>query len=68
MPGLQIDNGNIRANIQFPGLPMRYTLDGSDPVATSPLYNQPINSKGIFRAAAFNDKAHRGIIAEMENR
>jgi hexosaminidase len=31
LPGAIIDQGKLKANVAFPGLVIRYTLDGSDP-------------------------------------
>ncbi|SHK28477.1 family 20 glycosylhydrolase [Rhodothermus profundi] len=45
-PGAVIENGYLKANAALPGLTIRYTLDGSDPTATSPLYTGPVLLKG----------------------
>lgn len=67
-PGLRIENGRVAANIQYPGLEIRYTTDGSEPEAGSPLYTGPVSGKGLIRAAAFDVRGRRGRIVEMENR
>jgi hexosaminidase len=67
-PGLKSENGRITANIQYPGLEIRYTSDGTDPVASSKLYSIPISEKGIIRFAAFDASGRRGRIMELENK
>jgi hexosaminidase len=42
-PGLKLRDGRVYANIQLPGLEIRYTKDGSDPVAGSMIYTEPLN-------------------------
>lgn len=66
-PGLKTENGGVHANIQFPGLVIRYTTDGSEPTATSNLYSGPITGRGLIRAAAFDVKGRRGRIVSVEN-
>lgn len=54
-PGAKIINGQLYANTSFPGLEIRYTLDGSEPTVNSSLYEGPIetSSKNIA-LKAFN--------------
>ena len=56
LPGAVIEDGELKANIRFPGLVLRYTLDGSDPVADSPVYTKPVkvNANDTVKIAAFN--------------
>lgn len=37
-PGARIVNNRLEANVEYPGLEIRYTLDGSEPTAESPLW------------------------------
>ncbi|MEJ7692462.1 family 20 glycosylhydrolase [Daejeonella sp.] len=67
-PGLKIENGRVAANVQYPGLEMRYTTDGSEPEAGSKLYIGPVSEKGVIKVAAFDAGGRRGRIVEVENR
>lgn len=67
-PGLKLENGNVLANIQYPGLELRYTTDGSEPEATSKLYSGPISEKGMIKMAAFDTAGRKGRVVEVENR
>jgi len=67
-PGLSLDGTSVKANIQIPGLDIRYTTDGTEPIATSALYTQPISTKGLIRAAAFDTSGRRGRITDVENK
>lgn len=44
-PGVVIINETAFINAEFPGLTIRYTTDGSEPTAQSPLYSAPIVAK-----------------------
>ena len=48
----------IIANEHWPGATVRYTLDGSEPTVTSPLYNGPfmLTSGKTIKARAFHPK------------
>ena len=37
-----IENGMLKANVEYPGLKIYYTLDGSEPTVDSPLYEGPV--------------------------
>lgn len=67
-PGLKIKNGRVYANIQLPGLVIRYTTDGTEPDSASSIYTEPLSVKGKFRFAAFDVSGRRGRIAEIENK
>lgn len=67
-PGIKKQNGNIEANNQFPGLELRYTTNGKDPVASSARYLKPITAKGRIRIAAFDVNNRPGEVMEMENK
>jgi hexosaminidase len=65
-PGLKLRDGKVYANIQLPGLEIRYTRDGSDPVAGSTIYTGPLTEKGKFRFAAFDISGRRGRVVGVE--
>ena len=56
LPGAVIEDGEFKANIRFPGLTLRYTMDGSEPTVNSREYKKPVkvNSNDIIKIAAFN--------------
>ncbi|MFB6249898.1 MAG: family 20 glycosylhydrolase [Salinibacter sp.] len=41
-PGATVENDTLRANAALPGLPIRYTTDGTTPTSTSPRYRGPV--------------------------
>ena len=43
MPGAVIEDGQLKANIEFPGLTIRYTTDGSEPDSKSQVYDGPVD-------------------------
>lgn len=57
--GVLVENGMVKANVQFPGMMIRYTTDGSEPTVLSSIYTQPFSQKGNFNFKVF-DAADRG--------
>ena len=55
-------HGLVTLSTEFPGPWIRYTLDGSDPVNTSPLYKEPfpLPFGGTLKARAFSTAAESG--------
>jgi len=66
LPGAVIENGTLHANIEFPGLVIRYTTDGEEPVGTSPLYEGPVQVQGTVKLKAFDrsGRASRAVTIE----
>ncbi len=64
LPGAILENGKLLANIEFPGLELRYTTDGSEPVISSTKYEGPIGVSGKVRMKAFDasGKGSRTIV------
>lgn len=48
-----VKDGLLYANVQFPGLEIRYTTDGSEPSINSLLYNGPVKIPGTVRLKSF---------------
>lgn len=66
-PGAVIENGAVKANLQFPGFTLRYTIDGKEPSMKSPVYVSPITEKGTIKIRAFNSKGRGGKITVLVN-
>jgi hexosaminidase len=54
MPGAKIEQGTLYANIELPGLDIRYTTDGSEPTTDSPLYTTPVKVSGGVKVKSFD--------------
>ena len=62
LPGAKFIGNELHANTGFPGLEIRYTIDGSEPDRNSTLYTSPIkiNSKNIkIKSFASNGRSSR---------
>ena len=67
LPGAIIENGMLMANIEFPGLELRFTTDGTEPDISSTLYAAPVEVNSPIRMKAFDSsgKASREIVPEV---
>ncbi len=65
--GAVIKDGKVWANVQFPGLVIRYTTDGREPEATSPIYRGPISNSGRIKLRVFNAVGRGGRSVEVYN-
>lgn len=64
-PGITLQDGKYAANIQFPGLTIRYTTNGKDPDAKSSLYNDAVTiDKSTVKFRAFDTKGRGGNVSE----
>ena len=54
LPGAIIEDGELKANIEFPGLELRYTTDDSEPTINSTIYEGPVKVSGKIRMKAFD--------------
>ncbi|HLZ46522.1 MAG TPA: family 20 glycosylhydrolase [Gemmatimonadales bacterium] len=59
-PGLRVRNGAVYASVELPGFTLRYTTDGSQPSARSPVVRGPIPLRGTIRVAAFSTTGRAG--------
>ena len=68
LPGAVIEDGMLKANIRFPGLDLRYTLDGSEPDKNSEKYNDPVKlpSNAKVRIAAFDTGGRKSRTVVVE--
>ena len=70
-PGGKVINDTLYANTVFPGLNIKYTLDGSIPKESSENFKSPIkiNDNDIVNLRLFNNKGRGGnsIIVENKN-
>ncbi len=66
-PGAVVENGQVKANIQLPGLALRYTTDGAEPSPGSPLYTGPIAAKGTIKIKAFDTRGRGSLTTTIDN-
>jgi hexosaminidase len=65
-PGAVIQEGKLRANIDFPGLVIRYTTDGTEPGSKSPLYSGPVEVSGKVMLRSFDTRGRGSRISVVE--
>ncbi|TWR26567.1 family 20 glycosylhydrolase [Mucilaginibacter pallidiroseus] len=66
-PGVILQDGKYAANVQFPGMVIRYTTDGTEPTASSPVYSSPVSATGAVKFRAFDVKGRGGNVADGVN-
>lgn len=66
-PGLIQKDGMIYANVQTPGLIIRYTLDGSEPTVGSSVYTRPIPFQRGVKFSAFSPKGSQSGVSALED-
>ena len=65
VPGAKIEDGKLMANIDFPGLSIRYTTDGSEPTASSSEYTEPVAVSGTVKLKAFSTSGRASRTSEV---
>ncbi len=64
-PGAILQDGKYLANEQFPGFTIRYTTNGKDPDAKSPVYNDAVtSSNSAIKFRAFDNKGRGSNVTE----
>lgn len=53
-PGAIIEEGKLKANVEYPGLIIRYTIDGTEPTINSIQYDGPVNVTGTVSLKSFD--------------
>ena len=66
LPGAVVENGLLKANVEFPGLDLRYTTDGSEPTIESSLFTVPIEVSGIVKIRAFDTAGNSSRTSTIE--
>jgi len=66
-PGAMIMDGQIYANTDFPGLTIRYTMDGSEPGPDSPVYESPVKALGKVQLRTFDTRGRGSRVTWVEN-
>jgi hexosaminidase len=64
-PGLAVVDGEVRASLEIPGFVLRYTTDGTEPLARSPRLTGPIPAGRDVRVAAFDTNGRKGHTARL---
>lgn len=67
-PGMKVENGQVVMNVQFPGLVIRYTVDGSEPTLKSPQYVGPVEQQGrVIKAKVFTQAGRGSRTISLKN-
>jgi hexosaminidase len=68
LPGAKVENGVLKANVEFPGLDIRYTTDGTEPTVHSALYAEPVAvaETKVFLLKTFDRNGRSSRLATVE--
>src|SRR5690606_10997471 len=68
--GLKVENSTLRANVEYPGYPIYYTTDGSEPTLRSPRLDIKkgikVKSGDKITAVALDDKGRSGLLSQLD--
>ncbi|MCH6198354.1 carbohydate-binding domain-containing protein [Aquiflexum sp. LQ15W] len=64
--GATVKEGKIFANVDTPGLTIRYTVNGSEPTIQSEIYSEPIPFKGNVKLQVFSPQGKSGGISGIK--
>ena len=65
-PGVTLQDSKYYANVQFPGLTIRYTTNGRDPDTKSPVYKDAVTLKGsVIKFRAFDNKGRGSNVSDI---
>ncbi|MFZ2783204.1 MAG: chitobiase/beta-hexosaminidase C-terminal domain-containing protein, partial [Sediminibacterium sp.] len=65
--GAKVVGGAVEANVQLPGLVIRYTTDGTTPTVFSKPYSGPITQKGEIRLRVFTSNGRGSRVVVVRN-
>ncbi len=65
-PAVVISDAAVHANVELPGLAIRYTTDGSEPTPSAHLYMSPIPAHGTIKFKAFDKRGRGGRTVTVE--
>jgi hexosaminidase len=66
LPGAVVKNGVLSANVEFPGLEIRFTTNDADPTLNSTLYTEPVNvGNQLVKLAAFDLAGNRSRVVTI---
>lgn len=57
LPGVKVIDRKVHANLGYPGMIMRYTIDGSDPDVNSAQYEDPFEASGTVKIKTFDTRS-----------
>lgn len=63
--GAKMADGHLLANVQFPGLTIRYTTDGTIPGPDSPVYRRPVLVQGKVQLRAFDVRGRGSAVTTV---
>jgi hexosaminidase len=66
--GVAIVNGAVAANLQVPGLTIRYTTNGKEPDVKSKLYTGPVKEKGVISFKVFDTRGRSSRTTTVVNK
>ena len=68
LPGAVIRDGQLHANVEFPGLVIRFTTDGQDPTPDSEQYTGPVDVvAGVIKLRAFDQSGRGSRVTEVRS-
>jgi hexosaminidase len=59
-PGAKVENGLLHANVETPGLLIRYTKNGTEPDQNSPLFTAEMPIEGKMKLKIFTPSGRSG--------